>query len=67
MFVDWAAGSPAGVATNVKKNLPVPVRRAFNAINPRTPFFTEEADAGRRGGGEGLLTRPPNTESNGLW
>ncbi len=47
--------------------MPVSLRKSLNAFNPRTPYFTEEAEAGRRGGGEGLLTRPPNTESNGLW
>lgn len=67
VFVDWAAGSPGGVATQVKRVMPVTVRKTLNAFNPRTPYFTEEAEAGRRGGGEGLLTRPPNTESNGLW
>lgn len=67
VFVDWAAGSPGGVATQVKRVMPVGVRKTLNAFNPRTPYFTEEAESGRRGGDEGLLTRPPNTESNGLW
>lgn len=36
VFVDWAAGSPAGVATTVKRMLPVQVRKSVNFLNPRT-------------------------------
>mmetsp|Transcript_44353 Transcript_44353/g.65031 ORF Transcript_44353/g.65031 Transcript_44353/m.65031 type:complete len:312 (-) Transcript_44353:364-1299(-) len=67
VFVDWAAGSPSGVATTVKRMLPVQVRRAFNFLNPRSVYFTEEGDRGRRQGGEGVVPRPVTTDSNGLW
>jgi len=67
IFVDWAAGSPSGIATQVKRWLPVSLRRALSPINPKSIFFTEEADQGRRGYYEGLLPRPPNTDNNGLW
>jgi len=46
--VDWAAGSPAGVATTVKRMLPVQVRKSVNFLNPRSVYFTEEGDRGRR-------------------
>ncbi len=36
VFVDWAAGSPAGVATNVKKALPVQLRKTLNIINSKS-------------------------------
>lgn len=67
VFVDWAAGSPGGVATQVKRIMPVEARKAINAVTPRSVYFTEEADRGRRGGGEGQLPRPPHTWRNGLW
>jgi hypothetical protein len=51
----------------VKRVMPVSLRKYLNVLNPRTPYFTEEASSGRRGGDEGLLTRPPATESNRLW
>ena len=55
IFVDWAAGSPSGIATQVKRWLPVSLRRALSPINPKSIFFTEEADQGRRGYYEGLV------------
>lgn len=67
VFVDWAAGSPGGIATQVKRVMPVEARKAINAVTPRSVYFTEEADRGRRGGAEGQLSRPPHTWRNGLW
>lgn len=68
IFVDWAAGSPAGVATQVKKIMPVGLRSALAPLNPKGIFFTLEADKGRRAGFySGQLARPSLTENNGLW
>lgn len=43
VFVDWAAGSPAGVATAVKRALPISVRKYLNTVSPRVNLAGQRA------------------------